>query len=196
MRFLLSRIPVNSQKLIANRLLIAAGSLALVAVLGFAEFASSSEEECSGFLVWRSCSTTEVPLDERLPSLLLGIGMAGLAIVCALAAGQLTSMQGRLKRYPAILAGLEEIPIQRIAEITNSRPAQVRHDIQSMIDSAMISDFYIDYTADHVVSKKYIPKTSYKTVVTCSSCGGANELIVGITRACSFCGQPLVLGTT
>lgn len=66
---------------------------------------------------------------------------------------------------------------------------------QSLIDSDAISDFYIDYTADNVVSRKYLPKTSHKTVVKCSECGGNNEVIVGITRHCSFCGQPLLLGT-
>ena len=60
----------------------------------------------------------------------------------------------------------------------------------------MIGDFYIDYSSDQVVSKKYVPKTSHKTVVKCSECGGNNDLIVGITKHCSFCGQPLLLGTT
>lgn len=65
-----------------------------------------------------------------------------------------------------------------------------------MINSEMISDFYIDYGADRVFSRKYIPKTSHKTVVKCSECGGNNEMIVGITKPCSFCGQPLMFGTT
>ena len=118
------------------------------------------------------------------------------ALTIVLLALGLLTMRGNSNRYLAILAGVETIPIQRIAEITNSRPSKVRDDIQSMIDSDMIADFYIDYSADLVVSRKYIPKASYKTVVTCTSCGGNNELIVGITKTCSFCGQPLVLGTT
>ena len=68
-------------------------------------------------------------------------------------------------------------------------------DLQSMIKSEMITDFYIDYGADQVVSTKFVPKTSHKTVVKCSECGGNNELIVGITRSCEFCGQPLLMGS-
>ena len=52
-----------------------------------------------------------------------------------------------------------------------------------MIDSGMINDFYIDYQREQVVSRKYIPKMSHKTVVKCSGCGGNNEVIVGITQA-------------
>jgi hypothetical protein len=70
-------------------------------------------------------------------------------------------------------------------------PVQVRTDLQSMINSEMITDFHIDYGADQVVSTKFIPKTSHKTVVKCSACGGNNELIVGVTRNCAYCEQPL-----
>jgi len=118
------------------------------------------------------------------------------ALTCVLLALRLLTMQGSSNQYLAVLTGVETIPIQRIAEITHSRPSKVRDDIQSMIDSGMISDFYIDYSADQVVSRKYTPKSSHKTVVTCSGCGGNSELIVGITKVCSFCGQPLLLGTT
>src|SRR5690606_38351993 len=105
-------------------------------------------------------------------------------LVCVLVALLLTTMQGHLKRYLSILTGVESISVQKIASITNSNPAKVRREIQSMIDSDMIDDFHIDYGADQVVSKKHVPKTSRKTVVTCRACGANNELIVGITRPC------------
>ena len=51
----------------------------------------------------------------------------------------------------------------------------MRNEIQTLIDSDVINDFYIDYQREEVVSKKYIPKTSHKTVVTCRACGANND---------------------
>ncbi len=192
----LARIPVNSQKSIATGLLYVAALAAGFGALSFIGFEKATKEECSGILVWRSCTNTEIPLGDRLPALLEAIGLVALALVCVFLALRLFTLQGDLSRYLAILAGVETIPIQRIADITDSRLSKVRDDIQGMIVSGMITDFYIDYNADQVVSRKYIPKTSHKTVVSCTGCGGNNELIVGITKTCTFCGQPLVLGTT
>jgi hypothetical protein len=59
----------------------------------------------------------------------------------------------------------------------------------------LLEDYYVDFLTERVVSKKYTPKTSHKTVVSCTGCGDRNEVIVGIPRPCSSCGQPLVLGS-
>ena len=84
--------------------------------------------------------------------------------------------------------------IQRIVDITGSRRSTVYRDLEALVDSDMIDDVYIDYNADRVVSKKFVPATSHKTVVKCAECGSNNELIVGVTKACAFCRQPLLLG--
>ena len=174
----LSKIPVQSHKAAAENL----KGLAVVGAL----FAFLS-------LLWPE-TTGKVAFWDRLPYILFAVGAVIAAGVFAIASWQLSTMQGRFKKYSAILTGVEAISIQRVAEITRSRPSRVREEIQSMLDSNMIDDLYIDYSADQVVSKRYTPKTSHKTVVKCSECGGNNELIVGITKFCSFCGQPLLLG--
>jgi hypothetical protein len=189
MSSVLSRIPVKKQKPIAKGLLGVAAFVFLYAVLFVMWFAETTET--SGWLWWQE--TKEIPLSERLPQLFVAIGLLLVAVACVVVGVRLFGMQGSLKKYAPILTGVESIPIQRIADITNSTSNRVYRDVQAMIDSGMISDIYIDYKAGQVVSRKYIPKSSYKTVVTCSGCGGKNELIVGITRTCSFCGQPLVL---
>jgi hypothetical protein len=196
---LLSRIPADKQQQIAKGLVTAAGFLAcfaLLFVIGFTE-ETDTDTKTSGHLWWKKSTTTitEIPMTQRVTDLLVGIGLLILAAVLALAALRLFTMQGRFKRYLAILTGVESMKVQQIADITGSSSSRVRSEIQSMIDSEMISDFYLDYQGDQVVSKKYIPKTSHKTVVTCTGCGGRNELIVGITRHCTFCGEPLVLTT-
>ena len=98
-----------------------------------------------------------------------------------------------MRNYAAILTGVEVMKIQEISDITGKNKRRVHRDLQAMIRTGMIEDFYIDYQRQLVVSRKYLPKTSYKTVVMCAGCGGPNEVIVGITRTCSFCGQPLAL---
>jgi len=193
----LSRLPVNSQIALVNGL-VATAFLAAVPGAGafLLRYVDGTSEECSGVLMWRTCTQTSYPLVDRDLWLLIAIGFASLALVCLVLALRLFVMVGNRRRYRAILAGVESMPIQQLADITNSRPSRVRDDIQGMIDSEMITDFYLDRGADQVVSRKYVPKSSYKTVVTCSGCGGNSEVIVGITKSCSYCGQPLALGTS
>jgi hypothetical protein len=196
----LSSIPVKSQKAIARGLLPVAGIAAFFGLVltGLGIAGGETVEKCTGHLVWKECKDVydDWSLGTSIFLMAAGIGLLVIAVVSLIAALRLTTMQGHLKRYLAILTGVESISVEKIADITNSRPSKVRDEIESMINSEMISDFYIDYSADQVVSRKYIPKTSHKTVVKCSECGGNNEVIVGITKHCGFCGQPLLLGTT
>lgn len=193
---LLSRIPVGSQKPIAVGLLRLSAVAAFFGCLTSVGWFIKTREDCTGVLMFKKCKDTAIPLDERLPFLFFAVGLAVVALVCLFVALRLTTMQGNLNRYRAILTGVESISIERISAITNARASKVRIEIQSMIDSEMIRDFYIDYNSDQVVSKRYVPRKSRKTVVKCSECGGNNELIVGITKPCNFCGQPLLLGTS
>jgi hypothetical protein len=192
---LLTKIPVKNRKSISDGLRYAtviAGSIGLISVLAYSEV---TKEKCSGHLWWKDCVDFEVPMSSRLTYLVVGVFLLGVAALCAISALCLATMSGDLKQYEAVLAGVETRRIQEIADITGLPATRVRRDLQSMIKSEMITDFYIDYGADRVVSTKFVPKTSHKTVVKCSECGGNNELIVGITRSCGFCGQPLLMGT-
>ncbi len=188
------RIPAESRKGIAGGLIFVIAIGAPWAFLMFMGFSESTEEKCEGHLWNKECTDVAIPLSDRIPYLLIAIATLAVVVLAAVFALFLTMSQSHLKKYQAILTGVEVMPIQRIADITHVRSSKVRSEIQSLIDSDEIDDFYIDYGSDQVVSKKYIPKTSHKTVVKCSECGGNNEVIVGITRHCSFCGQPLLLG--
>ena len=156
----------------------------------------ATRTETSGHLWWKDKATTEVPLDTRLTYLFVGIFLIVLAVICVVLPIRRSIRRASQKKYLAILKGVEFLRIQQIADITNLSRSAVYRDIKGMIDSGVIDDFYIDYQAEKVVSKKYVPGNSHKTVAVCSGCGGRNELIVGITRACSFCGEPLILRTT
>jgi hypothetical protein len=189
MRGVLSRIPVKKQKPIAKGLLALALFVSLYAILFIMWYAETTKT--SGWLWWQE--TIETPLNERLPRLFIAIGLLIVGVVSTIVAVRLLVMQGGLTKYLPILTGVESMPIQRIADITNSTTRKVYRDVQVMINSGMISDFYIDYKAEEVVSKKYVPRSSHKTVATCAGCGGNTEVIVGIPKPCSFCGEPLVL---
>lgn len=156
-------------------------------------FGYSQATESTGMLWWSE--THEVPMSER-------VGYLQGAIVCWVAAAILGGVTiwltvirrargDRLRRYVPILKGVESIPVQQVASIVNVQPARVYQDIQQMIDSGMIEDFYLDYQTGQIISKKYTPESSHKTVATCPSCGARSEVIVGITRPCVYCGQPL-----
>lgn len=158
-------------------------------------FFQAERTDSSGHLWWKDTTTTEVPLGTRQGYLLFGLGLIIVAILCVNVLIRRSVRSAAQKKYLAILTGGEVWKVQQIANITNLSPSTVYRDIQRMIDSGTIDDFYIDYKAEQVVSRKYIPKSSHKTVVTCLACGANNELIVGITRACAACGEPLVLKT-
>lgn len=152
--------------------------------------------ESTGMLWWRE--ERAIDLGERIPylqgAIALWVGAIALGTVAVwLLVATPERRRKRLKRYLPILKGIESMPIHQIASITNSNPSVVLRDIQTMIDSGMVDDVYVDYQASVVVSKRYVPATSHKTVVQCSQCGANAEVIVGITRSCAYCGQPLVL---
>ncbi|MBC6499803.1 hypothetical protein H7R52_18755 [Weissella confusa] len=63
-------------------------------------------------------------------------------------------------KYEAIIKGTERISIQDLSDITGNTRKNVVTDLQNMIDSEIISDYYIDHKSDAVISKKFIPETS------------------------------------
>lgn len=180
------------------RMFLVIAAAVLTALFGALCLGVASEEtqtKTSGHLWWKSETTTTVPTETRVGWLVAGILLVLVAVALAAVAMRLATRRAVLKQYVAILTGVEVITIQQIAGITGQSRSRVYKDVQAMLRSGIIDDFYVDYQREQVVSRKYIPKTSHKTVVTCPGCGGHNEVIVGITRTCSFCGQPLVLAS-
>jgi hypothetical protein len=137
-----------------------------------------------------------VPLWTRLLYLFIGLVLIAVAALLVYLRVRQAALRASHRKYIAILTGVERMKVQQIAGITNTSPSKVFRDIQRMIDSGLIDDAHIDYQAEEVVSKKYVPRISHKTVVACGACGANNELIVGITRPCRACGEPLVLKTS
>lgn len=157
--------------------------------------AERTETESSGHLWWKheTTTTTQVPMGTRLVFLLVGIALLTIAAFCVYIRVKQARRRAAQRKYLAILTGVERMKVHQIAGIAGASQETVYRDIQRMIDIGIIDDVHIDYQAEEVVSKKYVPKTSHKTVVTCRACNANNELIVGITRACAACGEPLVL---
>ncbi|GAA4363875.1 hypothetical protein [Nocardioides caricicola] len=157
----------------------------------------TTKTETSGHLWWKdeTTTTTEVPLGTRLLLLFIGLVLLAIAALCVYLFVKRSRREAAQRKYLAILTGIEVMTVQEIAAKTRLNSSTVYRDIQGMIDAGVIGDFYIDYNSERVVSTKYLPKSSHKTVVACQLCGAHNELIVGITRACVACGTPLVLNT-
>jgi ribosomal protein L37E len=177
---LISMIPVESRKTIGDSALGVAALTGMFGLLGIMG-AVMPDESVESPLTW----------------LAFGLALEAVALVCVLVKLRLatlgSSSLGHLSKYEAILTGVEQISIQEVAGIVNSKPKRVQLEIQSLINSGAISDFYIDHGREQIVSKKYTPKTSSKTVETCGRCGHANDLIVGITKHCAHCGTMLAV---
>lgn len=170
----------------------------LLGIIGFAMTGlgiagGESVEACTGRLWWRECeeSFNQWSLGTRAFLVVGGIGLVTGAVALGIEAFRTGTQRKRVQPYATILTGVESMTIEQLAAITRLRPSKVRAQIQAQIESGQIEGFYLDHGADMVV---YVPATSHKTVVRCTECGGPNEVIVGITRPCSFCGQPLLLG--
>jgi hypothetical protein len=190
---LFARVPAEQRKSAASAALSVAALCALFGFLMFMGFSESSEEKCTGHLWNKECVDVAIPMSERANYLIATVALVCVALACVWVAMRLSTVKEPSRRYHAILIGEEQITVQRIASIVDQSPATVRREIQVLIDSGEIDDFYLDMSADMVVSRKYIPKTSHKTVVVCQACKAHNEIIVGITKSCSYCRQPLVL---
>jgi hypothetical protein len=190
---LLNKIPFESHAKVIGTMQGVAYFAALMGFLSVMAFSEATEEQCTGALLWKDCVDVAVPTSERLTYLVVGLGLLLLAVVCVVGSLRLMGMRARLKKYAAILTGIESMTVMQLAGIVGSSLNQARDEVQLMIDSDMLDDVYVDYSRDVVVSKKYIPKSSQKTVVVCRRCQAHNELIVGITKSCQYCREPLLL---
>lgn len=200
---LLSRIPAEQRKGVASGALTVATFGALFGLVMLGAFSEATEEECTGHLVWKKCVDVARPMSARITELAGGIGLLAVALASVVVAllvvagpRDAADTQAHLQRYVAILHGHESMSVLEIASVTGAKAAKVRAEIQAMIDSRMISEYYIDYGRDLVVSKKYVPPTGNKTVVQCPHCKANTELIVGIPKPCSYCRKPLILGAS
>ncbi len=189
MRAFLSRIPLGLQAPLAVFFVWIA---CMAGLFGFLTLMARTEVE-ENFL--QKAFANPAADQERLQLLLGGLGLMAVALFCLAIAYVLITERSRLRKYLPILKGIEAVGIQDIIDITGSRRATVFRDLRSLINANMVDDLYIDYKSERVVSKTYIPGRSWKTVVKCDGCDGNNELIVGITKTCSFCGQPLLMNT-
>lgn len=192
---LIDRIPLDKRKPAIAGCLYATVMLGLFGLLCVMAYTEKEKTNSTGHLWWKETTTKAVPSDTRITYLLIGIFLIFLALLCIGIALRLLTQEGRLKRYTAILKGIEAISVQQVASITSNSVPDVYRDVEMMIGADMLPDIYVDYSRAMIVSKKYIPAESHKTVVTCPSCGANNELIVGITKQCAHCKQPLLLGT-
>lgn len=142
-------------------------------------------------IFFKKTITEHHSFSERLPYLISAITLVVIAIYLFKTAAKMFVIQNRYKKYEAIIKGTERISIQDLSDITGNTRKNVVTDLQNMIDSEIISDYYIDHKSDAVISKKFIPETSTRKVVRCDNCSAANEIIVGIPKNCEYCGTPL-----
>ena len=127
---LLCGIPAGRQTAIARSLLPVAGIATVCGLVltGLGIAGGETVKKCTGHLVFKNCKDVyeDWSLATSVFLIAAGIGSLVIAVVSLGAALRLFSMQGHLKRYLAILTGVESIGVEKIADITGSRPSRVR----------------------------------------------------------------------
>lgn len=154
------------------------------------KFTQKTTQTTTG-IFFKKTITEHHSFSERLPYLIGAIVLVALAVYLFKATAKMFIVQNRYKKYEAIIKETERISIQELSDITGNSRKVIITDLQRMIDSEMISDYYIDHKLGAIISKKFIPESSTKKVVRCENCGATNEIIVGIPKNCDFCGMPL-----
>ena len=184
---IVSKVPVKYHSALRRGLLFVAffaGDFGLLLFIGFTE-----EKEETGLLIKK---TIYHPLSERLGYLAGSIVLIIIALISLLLAWKITTIGGRFKKYIGMIQGVDRIELQRLAEMTNSSPRDVADDLQNMIDSEFIENYYIDYKNEMLVNRSLASKQLKKISVKCQQCGATNEVIVGMSERCEYCDSPLV----
>lgn len=168
--------------------------LAIAGSICFGLSFQTEHTETAGALWWKTEKTTAVPTSTTVTLRLAGLALLALATGCAaiiiVARRRATSQ----KRYLYILNGIDKIGIADVASKTDLSGARVARDIQRMINSGTLSRYYIDHGRQQIVSRVSTPVASRRTVVVCSACHDANDVLVGIVTNCQSCGSVLPLG--
>lgn len=192
----LSKIPYKYHEGLVGKLLIAAF---VASMLGFASYFSFTEKyetitKETGKLFWKKITEEKIyfTFSQRLPYLILAIILIPLAVLFLISAFKLGQMPGRYQKYSAIIKGNEKLRIQHIAEITNKHPRKVINDIQNLINSGYIDDYYIDHKQGLLIDKSSLAYSNLKKIIKCPKCGANNEIILGVTSYCIYCDSLLI----
>lgn len=158
---------------------------------GLSLIEENTATDSSGHLWWKETTTTTTPVSSgtRLTFLLVGLALLAVSAICVIVYRKRAARASRLKRYPAILRGVEVMRVEQIAAITGSNSVVVFQDLQRLIESGVLDGCYLDYQREQVHNRNYVPRSSHKTVIPCGFCGTNNEVIVGVTKPCISCGQ-------
>lgn len=95
--------------------------------------------------------------------------------------------------------------VSGLAQATNSPEKTVKDNLKLMIKKGMVGDFAINEQDGAIVSNsganmaggpfaagtQAAPVAPMKVTVRCSGCGAPNEITMGETTECEYCGSPL-----
>jgi hypothetical protein len=194
----LSKVPVKYHKRLRFGLLYVAFLSFIIGMsllMAFTEETETITKE-SGHLFWKKTTETTIhhDLSERLPYLIGAVVLISVAVICLVTALRLILLYGRYKKYLAIIKDNDKLLIQQVADINNSNPRQVMNDLQNMIDSNYINDYYIDYKRGMLVDKNFFPEKFDKKTVKCQACGATNEVVIGnASNYCMYCDSLIIL---
>ncbi|MGL5550442.1 MAG: hypothetical protein ACRDD4_12140, partial [Culicoidibacterales bacterium] len=120
-------------------------------------------------------------------TLVLAISLLVIAIVCLVLAWKIVTTMKLFARYDLLIRNVQIIELIKIANMRNTTPRKVATDLQNMIDSGYISNYYIDYQKKVLVNQNIDAESIETITVKCPHCGAKTVIVSGNHNRCEYC---------
>lgn len=105
----------------------------------------------------------------------------------------LTSRNDLYREYIRMIDEVGVNSIRNIASSLNKTTAEVKGDLQNMINLRFLSNHFIDDENQLIINKNVLRTNAENNVVIekidvkCNSCGATNKIIKGVATECQYC---------
>jgi len=123
--------------------------------------------------------------------ILTGLGVAYGGFTTFKSAKEYEALSGKYKSFLVAIVCKDLYNIGELANTLNVDYGTALVKVEEMVDVEIFKGAYIDYKAKELIWGDR--PVSHVVTVTCSSCGGNTDAIVGKNNKCQYCGSALAV---
>ena len=143
-------------------------------------------------------STVLVARPLELEGIILASAFLLIGIVLLFLAYRTKRMISQFRLYVSILSNQSSMAIYEISQKAGIPEQRIMRELQAMIDRCFFVDAYIDKWRKYIVfpqleqaEKESVVREGEYEVITCSVCGGSNQVIKKKNCNCMYCDNKL-----